>query len=79
MKTPRRIFRRYPDLIDSDDNTFCIFVDQNYRRQQVVVKPLPEYIQKKAENLNGISGCTILGDGRISLIMNVNNLHSVSK
>ncbi len=65
-------------MIDSDRNTFCIFVDQIIGEQQVVVKPLPEYIQKKAENLNGISGCTILGDGRISLIMNVNNLLSVS-
>ena len=63
-------------MIDSDINTFCILVDQIIGEQQVVVKPLPEYIQKKAANLNGISGCTILGDGRISLIMNVNNLAS---
>ena len=61
-------------MIDSDINTFCILVDQIIGEQQVVVKPLPEYIQKKATNLNGISGCTILGDGKISLIMNVNNL-----
>ena len=65
-------------MIDSDIHTFCILVDQIIGEQQVVVKPLPEYIQKKAENLNGISGCTILGDGRISLIMNVNNLLSVA-
>ena len=61
-------------MIDSDMNTFCILVDQIIGEQQVVVKPLPEYIQKMAENLSGISGCTILGDGRISLIMDVNNL-----
>ncbi len=61
-------------MIDSDMNTFCVLVDQIIGEQQVVVKPLPEYIQKKTENLSGISGCTILGDGRISLIMDVNNL-----
>ena len=65
-------------MIDSDSSTFCILVDRIIGEQQVVVKPLPEYIQKKAENLNGISGCTILGDGKISLIMNVNNLRSVA-
>ena len=65
-------------MIDSDISTFCILADRIIGEQQVVVKPLPEYIQKKAENLNGISGCTILGDGKISLIMNVNNLRSVA-
>ncbi len=65
-------------MIDSDINTFCILVDKIIGEQQVVVKPLPEYIQKKAANLNGLSGCTILGDGKISLILNVNNLRSAS-
>ncbi len=63
-------------MIESDSDTFCILVDEIIGEQQVVVKPLPEYIQKKASNLHGISGCTILGDGKISLIINVNNLFS---
>jgi chemotaxis protein histidine kinase CheA len=41
-------------MIDSDNNTFCIFVYQIIATAGVV-KPIPEYIQKKAENLNGIS------------------------
>lgn len=61
-------------LIESDSSTLCIFVDRLIGEQQVVVKPFPEYIQKIASNLDGVSGCTILGDGRISLIINVNNL-----
>ena len=61
-------------MIDSDSSTFCILVDRLIGEQQVVVKPFPEYVQKCAKNLYGISGCTILGDGKISLIMNVNNL-----
>lgn len=61
-------------LIESDSSTLCIFVDKLIGEQQVVVKPFPEYIQKIASNLDGVSGCTILGDGRISLIINVNNL-----
>ncbi|SMC34687.1 two-component system, chemotaxis family, sensor kinase CheA [Papillibacter cinnamivorans DSM 12816] len=65
-------------MIESERKTFCILVDHIIGEQQVVVKPLPEYVQKTAKNLNGISGCTILGDGRISLILNVNNLTAVN-
>jgi two-component system chemotaxis sensor kinase CheA len=65
-------------MIESESKTFCILVDHIIGEQQVVVKPLPEYVQKTAKNLNGISGCTILGDGRISLILNVNNLTAVN-
>ena len=61
-------------MIESDSNAFCVLVDRLLGEQQVVVKPLPEYIQKSVSSLDGISGCTILGDGKISLIMNVNNL-----
>lgn len=66
-------------MIESDSNTFCVLVDRLLGEQQVVVKPLPEYIQKSVSSLDGISGCTILGDGKISLIMNVNNLFRSDK
>jgi len=38
--------------------------------QQVVVKPIPTYISKA----KGLAGCTILGDGSISLILDINGL-----
>lgn len=66
-------------MIESDSNAFCVLVDRLLGEQQVVVKPLPEYIQKSVSSLDGISGCTILGDGKISLIMNVNNLFRKDK
>ena len=66
-------------MIESGSRAFCVLVDRLLGEQQVVVKPLPEYIQKSVGTLDGISGCTILGDGRISLIMNVNNLFRADK
>ena len=36
--------------------------------QEIVVKPVPKYI-KKMMKTTGVSGCTLLGDGSISLIL----------
>jgi two-component system chemotaxis sensor kinase CheA len=43
-------------------------VDNLIGQQQVVVKTIPDYI-KKSKLVEGISGCTLLGDGSISLIL----------
>ena len=44
--------------------------------QQVVVKPLPSYLNSFNIKRSGIAGCTILGDGNISIILDVANLYS---
>lgn len=62
-------------LIENNDDAFCIFADEIIGEQQVVVKPLPEYV-KKFDTIYGISGCTLLGDGDISLILDVANLNN---
>jgi two-component system chemotaxis sensor kinase CheA len=55
-------------VVEQDDKKRCVFVDRLIGQQQVVVKNLPEYI-KKIKLVQGISGCTLLGDGSISLIL----------
>lgn len=55
-------------IIEYDGKKRCIFADKLVGRQQVVVKTLPKYI-KKSKRLAYLSGCTLLGDGRISLIL----------
>ncbi len=52
-------------VLDRKDQKLCLFADKLLGEQQVVFKPLPEYVKKH----NGISGCTLLGDGSISLIL----------
>lgn len=59
-------------MISQDDKTVCLFGDRLLGRQQVVVEPLPEYI--KRFNIKGIAGCTLLGDGGISLILDIGGL-----
>ena len=62
--------------VESGDNSFCLFVDELIGEQQVVVKPLPDYVNNYGIKNYGISGCTILGDGSISLILDVANIYS---
>lgn len=61
-------------MIENDGDTFCIFADEIIGEQQVVVKPLPEYV-KRFDTIQGIAGCTLLGDGDISLILDVASLN----
>lgn len=56
-------------LIVAEDSgrSFAFFVDEIIGQQQTVIKGLPDYIGEA----NGFSGCTILGDGTVSLIVDV--------
>ncbi len=63
-------------LVGTHDNAFCIFADALLGEQQVVVKSLPTYLNQFRVRKSGIDGCAILGDGSISLILNVQNLYN---
>lgn len=60
-------------MAESEGKTVCILVDELIGEQQVVVKVLPKYIKRLKKNI-GIDGCTLLGDGSISLILSVSGL-----
>lgn len=60
-------------MVENDGDTICIFVDKLIGEQEVVVKALPKYI-KNLKKVMGLSGCTLLGDGSISLILDVADL-----
>jgi two-component system chemotaxis sensor kinase CheA len=60
-------------MVETDQATTCLFADTLIGEQQVVVKPLPVYI-KSIRSIGGIAGCTLLGDGSISLIIDTAGL-----
>ena len=60
--------------LDAGEHSYCLFVDELLGEQQVVVKPLPSYLNRFSIKSSGIAGCTILGDGNISIILDVSNL-----
>lgn len=67
-------------MVEENDKSGCIFADELLGQQQVVVKSLPEYV-KKYKQIRGLGGCTLLGDGSISLILDVGdfNLSNVNE
>lgn len=60
-------------MVEQDEKTICLFADELLGQQQVVVKALPGYI-KNIKKIRGLAGCTLLGDGSISLILDVAGL-----
>ncbi|QGZ38729.1 two-component system chemotaxis sensor kinase CheA [Pseudoduganella flava] len=54
-------------ILETEGKKACLFVDELVGQQQVVVKNLESNYRKVA----GISGATILGDGGVSLILDV--------
>lgn len=59
--------------VEQEDKSLCIFADALIGQQQVVVKALPSYI-KNFKRVGGLAGCTLLGDGSISLILDIGGL-----
>ena len=55
-------------MVENDGKALCIFADELLGQQQVVVKTLPDYI-KRFKRSRDLAGCTLLGDGNISLIL----------
>ncbi|MDD4843175.1 MAG: chemotaxis protein CheA [Anaerotignum sp.] len=62
--------------VESSDKSYCLFVDSFIGEQQVVVKPLPPYLNGFNIKNAGVAGCTILGDGNISIILDALSLHT---
>ncbi len=62
--------------VETADKSYCLFVDELLGEQQVVVKPLPSFLSNFNIKTSGISGCTILGDGNISLILDIRTLYA---
>ena len=61
-------------LVEADNKSACLFADKLLGELQVVVKPFPSYLAQYDLKSLGLSGCTIMGDGSISLIIDVNNV-----
>lgn len=60
-------------MVENEGKGFCIFADELIGEQQVVVKALPNYI-RNIKKVRGVAGCTLLGDGSISLILDIAGL-----
>ena len=64
--------------VEANDRSYCLFVDDLIGEQQVVVKPLPAFLSEFNLKEHGITGCTIMGDGNISIILDILSLYSIA-
>jgi two-component system chemotaxis sensor kinase CheA len=65
-------------VVEAQGRNVCLFVDEIMGQQQTVIKGLSDYIAKSS-NVKGVSGCTILGDGNVCLILDVQTLVEMDK
>lgn len=57
-------------ILEHHDKGICLLVDEILGQQQTVIKGLSDYIG----NVSLVSGCTILGNGEVCLILDVGSL-----
>jgi two-component system chemotaxis sensor kinase CheA len=57
-------------VAESEGRRFCLMVDELIGKQEVVVKSLGQFLM----STRGVSGGTILGDGRVGLILDVQQM-----
>ncbi|MEI8092824.1 MAG: chemotaxis protein CheA [Spirochaetales bacterium] len=57
-------------ILKSQNRKMAVIVDEIVGYKQIVLKALPEFMA----HLKGVSGCTIMGNGEVSLIIDVNAL-----
>ena len=60
--------------VESGNGNACFFADELLGEYQVVVKPFPTLFNHYGLKKMGLSGCSILGDGSISLIIDAATL-----
>lgn len=59
-------------LVEAEGQSVCLFIDRIVGEQQVVIKPMPTMISRTMSKRSYLSGCTIMGNGSISLILDIN-------
>ncbi|WP_153916671.1 chemotaxis protein CheA [Shewanella sp. TC10] len=62
-------------LIESSKKRFALLVDSLVGQQQVVIKSLEKHYKRVA----GVAGATIMGDGGVAMILDVESLADLSK
>lgn len=68
--TDKQYDKSFVVVVNAGSEQVGLVVDELMGQEEVVIKPLVDYLQERS----GFSGATIIGDGRISLILDVYEL-----
>ena len=63
-------------LVEAEGKCACIFADELIGEQQVVVKPFSALLNDFKVKQHGMACCSILGDGSITIILDISNIIS---
>jgi two-component system chemotaxis sensor kinase CheA len=66
-------------LIEANAGNYCLLADKILGEQQIVIKPIPGYLARSRDWLHHVSGCTLMGNGKIQLILNINTMFDGSE
>ncbi len=58
-------------VVEAENRCFCLLVDDLLGKQEVVIKSLGETFK----DVSGLSGCAVLGDGRVGLILDMDGIY----
>lgn len=61
-------------MCEADGKRVCLFADKIVSDMSVVVKPFSPLLNRQGVKDNGMSGCSILGDGSITVILDVKTI-----
>ena len=61
-------------IVEDQGRKYSLAVDELLGQQQVVIKNLEANFQK----VPGVAGATILGDGRVALILDINGISALA-
>ena len=61
-------------MVETEGRCACLLADKLIGEHQVVVKPFCPLLSNYNVKQRGMSGCSILGDGSITIILDVNNI-----
>lgn len=61
-------------MCEADGKRVCLFADEIVSDMSVVVKPFSPLLNRQGVKDNGMSGCSILGDGSITIILDVKTI-----
>ncbi len=70
LKNEKEEDNPYVVVVKSAERKLGLIVDYLLGQEEIVIKPLGDFLK----NIKGISGATIMGDGRVTLIMDIASL-----
>lgn len=62
-------------ILKNNAKVFGLVVDEIHEQEEILVKPLPRYLK----GIKGYSGLTILGDGKVALVLDIENIGTIAK